>query len=165
MDAQTWSGLTKLGEVFERLRPRLMSFRDDAGRELFDLPDGPRPDSHTPAPPRYLYDYDNLLLSHVDRRRFLDPTVPARIPGTANAYPGTFLIDGFVAGTWEVVRKGGRRDGATLLVHPAVRLAAGEGQALEAEGAALLAFLAPDVANGEVRVDVVETTDAGTTRA
>jgi hypothetical protein len=153
MDAQTWSGLTKLGEVFERLRPRLVSFRDDTGRELFDLPDAPRPDPDTPAPARYLYDYDNLLLSHADRRRFLDPTVPARVPGTANAYPGTFLVDGFVAGTWEVVRNGGRRDATTLLIRPAVGLTAADREALQAEGSALLAFLAPDGDNADVRVE------------
>ena len=155
MDAQTWSGLTKLGEVFERLRPRLVSFRDDTGRELFDLPDAPRPDPDAPAPPRYLYDYDNLLLSHASRRRFLDPAVPARIPGTANAYPGTFLVDGFVAGTWEIRRSGGRHDRTTLLVRPAVRLDERDGQVLEAEGVALLAFLAPDGDNGDVRIDAV----------
>jgi hypothetical protein len=156
MDAQTWSGLTRLGEIFDRLRPRLVSFRDDTGRELFDLPDAPRPDPDTPAPARYLYDYDNLLLSHADRRRVLDPAVPARVPGTANAYPGTFLVDGFVAGTWEVVRNGGRRDGTTLLVHPAVSLTAGDRHALEGEGTALHAFLAPDEGNGDVRFDVAD---------
>jgi hypothetical protein len=156
MDAQTWSGLTRLGEIFDRLRPRLVFFRDDTGRELFDLPDAPRPDPDTPAPARYLYDYDNLLLSHADRRRVLDPAVPARVPGTANAYPGTFLVDGFVAGTWEVVRNAGRRDGMTLLVHPAVRLTGADRQALEGEGTALLAFLAPDGENRDVRVDVAD---------
>ena len=75
MDAQAWCGLTKLREVFERLRPELVVFSDEAGRELFDLPEAPRPDPDTPAPPRFLYDYENLLLSYADRSRAISPDV------------------------------------------------------------------------------------------
>ena len=54
-DAQAWSGLTKLGEVFDRLRPSLVTFRDEDGRTLHDLPDAPRPpgdvDSAAALPP------------------------------------------------------------------------------------------------------------------
>ncbi|MFI7320112.1 winged helix DNA-binding domain-containing protein [Streptomyces venezuelae] len=100
-DMQTWARLTRLRAVFERLRPRLRTFRDENGVELFDLPDAPRPDPDTPAPPRFLPEYDNLLLSHADRTR----VVPAAYKGRTwkgNFSYCVFLLDGFLAGVWRL---------------------------------------------------------------
>lgn len=98
-DMQTWAGLTRLREAFERLRPRLLAFRDENGVELFDLPDAPRPDADTPAPPRFLPEFDNLLLSHADRSRVVAPELKGRT-WTGNQSHRTLLVDGFVAGLW-----------------------------------------------------------------
>ena len=106
MDVQAWCGLTRLGDVIERLRPRLVAFRDEAGRELFDLPDAPRPDPDTPAPPRFLYDFENLLLSYADRSRTGDAAVARAIAPVTQEPISTFTIDGFVAGTWRIERAG-----------------------------------------------------------
>ena len=89
MDAQAWSGLTRLGAVFEALRQRLVTFRDETGRELFDLPDAPRPDEASPAPPRFLPVYDNVTLGFANRDRIVrgGPKVP--VPQSVNVR--TFL--------------------------------------------------------------------------
>ena len=70
-DVTTWCRLTGMRAVVERLRPQLVTFRDERGRELFDLPRAPRPSEETPAPVRFLPEYDNVLLSHDDRSRFI----------------------------------------------------------------------------------------------
>lgn len=100
-DMQTWAGLTRLREAFERLRPRLVAFRDENGVELFDLPDAPRPDADVPAPPRFLPEFDNLLLSHADRSRVIPPEAKGR-SWTGNQAHCTLLVDGFLAGLWRI---------------------------------------------------------------
>ncbi len=94
-DVQAWSGVTRLGDAMERLRPRLVSFADENGVELFDLPDAPRPDADTPAPPHFLPEYDNALLSHADRTRIVTKEQGRRI-----FTRGALLVDGFVRGAW-----------------------------------------------------------------
>jgi winged helix DNA-binding protein len=146
-DAGTWSGLTRLGEVFERMRPRLVSFEDEQGRELFDLPDAPRPGADAAAPVRFLYDFDNLLLSHADRSRVLDPARRKLLQPTMNLVLGPILVDGFVEAAWRAdVTKKAARLTITYANRP-TRKTVGE---VEREGRKLLQFLAPEVGLHEV---------------
>ncbi|MEU9064137.1 winged helix DNA-binding domain-containing protein [Streptomyces sp. NPDC048430] len=111
-DMQMWAGLTRMREVFERLRPRLVTFRDENGVELFDLPDAPRPDPDTPAPPRFLPEFDNVLLGHADRTRVIPFAYKGR-NGVGNQSYGTVLADGFLAALWRLDES---RDTATVTV-------------------------------------------------
>ncbi|MGP3987526.1 winged helix DNA-binding domain-containing protein [Streptomyces sp. 3N207] len=136
-DAQAWSGLTRLGEVLERLRPQLRVFQDEAGRELFDLPDAPRPDPELPLPVRFLAEYDNIILSHADRSRLLDEPIRRALVSKNGQVPGTFLVDGRVRGTWKADTS---RKTATLTLTPFGRLDDEAERALAEEGERLLAF-------------------------
>ena len=133
MDVQEWSGLTRLGAVVERLRPELHVFRDERGTELFDLADAPRPDPDTPAPPRFLPEYDNLLVSHADRSRIVADADRGRITVDGREIVGTVLVGGFAGGTWKIHRKGGR---AVLAVAPFARLARAGGRGPDGGGRA-----------------------------
>jgi hypothetical protein len=148
MDAQAWSGLTRLAVVFERLRSRLVTFRDAHGRELFDLPDAPRPDPDTPAPPRFLPEYDNVLLGHADRGRIIPDRRPVPLPPGDGAVMGTVLVDGVFAATWRIARTSGA---VVLTIRPFASLRPADRSALHDEGLRLLAFAAADVAQHEVR--------------
>ncbi|MFJ5772883.1 winged helix DNA-binding domain-containing protein [Streptomyces sp. NPDC093094] len=135
-DMQTWSGLTRMRPVFERLRPRLLTFRDDSGTELFDLPEAPRPDPDTPAPPRFLPEFDNLLLSHADRTRVIPPANKGRT-WQANTFYCPLLVDGFLAGVWRII------DDA-LVVEPFGTLTRALRAEVAEEGARMLATLRQD---------------------
>ncbi|MFJ4584889.1 winged helix DNA-binding domain-containing protein [Streptomyces echinatus] len=145
-DMQTWAGLTRLRAAFERLRPRLVTFRDPAGVELFDLPDAPRPDPDTPAPPRFLPEFDNLLLSHADRSRVIPPALHGRNWRGNQAYR-TLLVDGFLAGLWKL-------DADALVVEPFGELTRARREEVTAEGERMLRVLYPgasyDIRFGDV---------------
>jgi hypothetical protein len=148
LDAQVWSGLTALGHAIERLRPRLRSFRDERGRELLDLPNAPRPDSATEAPPRFLPEFDNVLLAYVDRSRILAPEHRGKAFGSGGLMTGTVLIDGFVGARWKMQPE---RGAATLTIHPFARLARHDRESLVDEGTRFLAFVAADAPVHDVR--------------
>jgi hypothetical protein len=148
-DAQAWSALRGLREVFEELRPKLVTLYDGRNRELFDLPDAPRPDPDTPAPVRFLPDFDNLILSHDDRTRVVAAEHRPFITTKNLLVPGTFLVDGMVAGTWKIERK---KQTATLAIQPFGKLAKKAQAELDAEGQALLTFVEPDAGTREVQV-------------
>jgi hypothetical protein len=151
MDAQNWSGLTKLKDVFERLRPRLLTFRDEQGKELFDLPDAPRPQPEEPAPVRFLGEYDNILLGHADRRRI----IPADFPWPAMLADGRFvnnlLVDGILRATWWIERDGKRS--ATLAIRPFRRFTRAERGEVEVEAARMIDFAASDAKARDVRFE------------
>ena len=143
-DVATWCRLTGLRQVVERLRPQLVTLRDERGRELFDLPDAPRPDPDLPAPVRFLPEYDNLLLSHDDRSRFVSESDRALLRPVWSVGWGAVLHDGRVRATWRAAPGG--------LVVRHVPLAKRGLAAITAEGRRLARFLELDL---EVRLEPV----------
>ncbi|MEV0895862.1 winged helix DNA-binding domain-containing protein [Actinoplanes sp. NPDC049802] len=139
-DLQVWSGLTRLAAVLRELRPRLRVFRDEAGAELFDLPDAPIAGPDDAAPVVFLPEFDNAVLGHADRARIIHPgDRPSVTPGWSIVRP-TVLVDGFVAATWS-------RLGGTVTVEPFRPLAPADRAAVEAEAARVLDFAAPGEAH------------------
>jgi hypothetical protein len=147
MDVQAWSGLTRLREITDRLRPGLRTFRNEDGKELFDLPDAPRPDPDTPAPVRFLPQYDNVALSHADRGH-LAGDAATRWP-TDDLHWSPLLVDGFIAGAWRLTRDA---KAATLTVRPLDRLTRQDETAVATEGDRLLELLAADAGTRAVRL-------------
>ena len=138
-DARAWSGVGGLAEVFAGMRGELATYRTEAGRELFDLPDTPLPDPDTPAPVRFLPEFDAPLLAHADRTRVMTDEV-RRAVCVGAAVDRTVLVDGTVAATWSTAEDD---DAVALTVHPFRELSTADRDAVTAEGLALLEFTHP----------------------
>ncbi|MDO0910593.1 winged helix DNA-binding domain-containing protein [Streptomyces sp. DT2A-34] len=145
-DMQTWSGLTRMRPVFERLRPELVTFRDEGGVELFDLPDAPRPDPETAAPPRFLPEFDNLLLSHADRTRVIPPANRGRT-WQANTVYCPLLVDGFLVGVWRIL-------GDSLVIEEFTELTKAQRGEVRQEAERMLRVMHPD-ASYDIRFGTV----------
>jgi hypothetical protein len=139
-DIQTWSGLSRLREVTERLGAQLRVFAGSDGGQLLDLPDAPRPGPDVPAPPRFLPAYDNLLLSFAERSRVIPHRRPVPLPPGHGASSGTLLIDGFWQADWKIIK--GQRE-TVLQIEPFVSLTAADRDAIAAEGERLLDVAGP----------------------
>jgi hypothetical protein len=150
MDIQAWSGLTRLKERVAELKEELITYRDEKGTELYDLPDLPLIDEDTPAPVRFLPEYDNLIISHADRTRIIADEDRPKIFLSAARVRATFLIDGFVAGAWKIEKE---KKGATLVIEPFIPLSNDDRRALEAEGERLLRFVEDKAENTAIRFE------------
>jgi hypothetical protein len=153
-DATAWSGVGGMRPVFEELRPGLRTFRDQAGRELFDVPDGLLPDAGTPAPVRFLPQFDNTLLSHKDRTRVVADEHRQRVYIMPGRVMGTILLDGFVAAGWKIERKGRQ---AMLVVEEFRPIKKKERREIEPEAEALIQFVEPDVHTRGIRYETAPT--------
>ena len=140
-DFQEWSGVRGAKNWFADLRPELTVFRDERGRELFDLPDAPRPAEDVAAPPRFLPEFDNLLLAYADRRRMIDDASRKDLVTKNGRVRATFLWEGRVCGFWKIERQ---RAVAALYLLPFENLSDDARSALAEEGAALLRFVEDD---------------------
>ena len=136
-DMRVWSWLTGLREVVDGLRPRLRTYRDEAGRELFDVEDGLIADEELPAPIRLLPQYDNAFLSHEDRSRINGEMSW----GVDFGWKGVVLIDGGISAAWRVRSEG---QTAVMKIELGRPLTGAERAELEEEAGRLLAFLAAD---------------------
>ncbi len=146
-DFQTWSALGGMKPVFESLRPKLRVFRDERKRELFDVPAAPMPAEDTPVPVRFLADFDNAILAHADRGRIIAEEYRPRVVTKNLLVLATFLVDGFVAGTWKTVRE---KQAARLDITPFAKLAPAVKAELAAEGERLLRFVEPEASSHKV---------------
>ncbi|MFF5991218.1 winged helix DNA-binding domain-containing protein [Prauserella flavalba] len=129
-DLRAWCGLAGLPGAIAAVRDELVSFRDERGRELLDLPGAPLPDPGTPAPVRFLPAFDNAILGYHDRSRIIDDAHR----GLSVAGARVVLVDGRVSATWDV-------EEATVVVTPLRRFSRSERAEVAEEGRALAAFL------------------------
>jgi hypothetical protein len=151
-DMQTWSGLAGLKVELESLREqgKLAVFSDESGRELFDLPQAPRPGAEVDAPVRFLPDFDNLVLAHADRSRLVEKEHLKKIVTKNLQILPTFLVGGLVAGMWKLEAK---KSAAKLSLSPfagRAKLSKQVRAELEEEGERLLTFVEPDVKKKEL---------------
>ena len=135
-DIGQWAGIPRLKPIVESLgRLSVRTFTDERGRILYDLPRAPLPDPETPVPVRLVPRFDNLVLSHADRSRVLGELPPSRIVTNNGLVHATILVDGFVAGTWQLAQ--GR-----VVLEPFGKLDAATKRALKEESERLEAFVA-----------------------
>ncbi len=133
-DVRLWSGLPGIADVVRRLG--LVTYEDERGRELYDVPDGRFADPDTHAPPRFLGEFDNILLAHDDRSRVLPW---GHRLGVVGGYRFV-LVDGHARATWKL-------DEEDVVIEPLEPLA--DPDEIVAEGERLLAFVG---ASGAVRL-------------
>jgi Winged helix DNA-binding domain len=148
-DAETWLGGGGVGPVFEKLRPTLTAFRDELGRELFDLPDAPRPPEGAPSPVRLLPEFDSVVLAHADRTRVISDEHRKSLTTRNLRVRATVLIDGRVAGFWKLEKM---RGAAVIEIEPLVRLRAADRKAVVAEAEAMARFVEPGAKSHAARV-------------
>ena len=140
-DVAAWAGVAQrdFAEAFARVAT--VSFRDEHGTELLDLPGQPLPPASTRLPPRFLAHWDQPLLAYDRRDRIIPPEVqPLKL--TLSGDP-TVTVDGRVAASWSI-------EGGRITITPHVEVARTARAEIRAEAKRTAAFCEPDATKIEV---------------
>ncbi len=102
-DFSSWSGITGIKASFDRQNEKLLQFKAEDGRTLYDLPEAPRPKENIPSPPRIFGQFDNINLAYKNRERITSK----EFVNTYTLYMpprnfGIFTTDGFLDGQWKL---------------------------------------------------------------
>ncbi len=152
MDFQAWSGRVNLKSEVAAFAANFATYESENGTLLYDVPGMPIVDADTPAPLRFVPEYDNLIIAHADRTRIISDAARKRVFLSAARVLPTILVDGFVAGTWKVERT---KADAVLTIQPFARLTDAQKAELVEEGERLITFMEDDAATYAVRLAAV----------
>ena len=150
-DVSSWSSIRApaIRTAIEQLGPTIRTLADPRGRTLYDLKRAPLPDADTAAPVRFLPKWDSTLLAYAapERVRILAEAHRKTVIAKNGDVAQTFLVDGFVAGTWAATA---RPKAAVISLTPFGKLSRADRTALTDEGTALGRFLAPEAKSHRV---------------
>lgn len=149
-DIQQWSAMSRLKEAIAPFRAELVVYKDEAGKELLDLPELPLPEGDSPVPVRFLPELDNLLVCHSTRIGVVSPEYRARIYPKNGRLAATFMTDGLVRGVWRIEKS---KKAVNLIIEPFETITPDDQQALQDEGERLIRFVgeAEGVSDVEVK--------------
>ena len=149
-DAQAWLGVGGLDAVIEKLSPKLTRIDMGKGKPLYDLPDAPRPDADTPAPVRFLPEWDSTIVTRADERFVAKAQRPrVFLPGLRVA--ALVLVDGVAAGTWKIAATARK---APLQIEAFGKWPAATRREVEMEGQALLRFVEPEARAYDLSIEL-----------
>jgi len=144
-DVAAWAGGAQrdFAAAWERLET--VSFRDENGVELLDLPGQPLPPASTKLPVRLLARWDQVLLAYADRERI----IPAELAPLKLTLSGdqTVTVDGRVAASWKLERATRR---VKAVIEPHVEIRKSAHAQIRAEARRVARFAEPDAETVEV---------------
>jgi hypothetical protein len=146
-DVAAWAGVAQRDFAAAWERVPTVSYRDERGTELLDLPGAPLPPASTPLPPRLLARWDQPLLAYADRERTMAPEIQA-LKLTLSGDP-TVTVDGRVVASWAFERDG---DDARLRITPHTDIRRGARDELRAEAERTARLCAPGARRCEIVV-------------
>lgn len=144
-DAAAWAGVAQRDFAEAARRIETVSYRDERGAELLDLPGAPLPPASTRLPVRLLARWDQALLAYADRDRIIPPEVqPLKLTLSGDQ---TVTVDGRVAASWWLRSEG---DAVQVEIAPHVEIRRSARAAIRAEAKRTARFMEPHAGRVEV---------------
>ncbi len=148
-DLAAWAGVAQREFAGAWERVDTVSYSDEEGRELLDLPGQPLPPASIRLPVRFLGRWEQPLLAYADRERIMSPEVQA-LKLTLSG-DQTVTVDGRVAASWQLRRAGAA---VQVAITPHVEIRRSARAEIRAEAERTARFAEPEAEAEAERIEV-----------